>query len=516
MKSSLKVVGHGIPWMVSLIALVYACWLASSRIIYDFAGAHEGDGFIYMGVGRGILNGLLPYRDLFETKPPGMFLISALSAWLFDDLTLGNIIQGLADIGMVILVILPVVPLVQNRRRSEKTLWLIGVFCTATAIMLYAATRAGGFQTESIGALFVIAYLALLATTKDILSWPKTVLASFLLAIAVGLKEPFILIAIAGGLMLAGSMRTFFWNVVIPIVLALLAGTLLLAALGYLGAYVKLYLPVMLGQHIGVFGSPWLRGFAVQKVASDLWTFSPPFFLLIAGSFILSWRIAMKESHRYGFWLVCLRYLAALYILIFTVGLGGEFTGHHFGFAVPLYACVLWIAIRQIVLDESHWKAAIGGALVVGSILLFVQPDYQTLLTTAEVMKANNRMLAGQIDTVLDACNVERYLIVGDFPSAPYAYTKHSPLGPGFFQYALNTPVSWRRPDPFFIESFVANIETTPLFIMPKNGERPIVKPIADYIGQNFTTEIPTCASPIAFSEEVIMQFRINTFTLKP
>ena len=30
-------------------------------------------------IGHGILKGLVPYRDLYETKPPGIFLVSALS-----------------------------------------------------------------------------------------------------------------------------------------------------------------------------------------------------------------------------------------------------------------------------------------------------------------------------------------------------------------------------------------------------------------------------------------------------
>src|SRR5436305_907466 len=41
-----------------------------------------GDANVYFAMGRGWLHGLAPYRDLFEIKPPLIFLVAALSLGL--------------------------------------------------------------------------------------------------------------------------------------------------------------------------------------------------------------------------------------------------------------------------------------------------------------------------------------------------------------------------------------------------------------------------------------------------
>ena len=45
----------------------------------ELNAAYSVDDPLYWAVGRGILNGLKPYIDLFENKPPGIFWLSALS-----------------------------------------------------------------------------------------------------------------------------------------------------------------------------------------------------------------------------------------------------------------------------------------------------------------------------------------------------------------------------------------------------------------------------------------------------
>jgi hypothetical protein len=51
--------------------LIYILSAESQRSVSDY--------LLYTVVGRGILNGLTPYIDLFESKPPGMFLLAAVS-----------------------------------------------------------------------------------------------------------------------------------------------------------------------------------------------------------------------------------------------------------------------------------------------------------------------------------------------------------------------------------------------------------------------------------------------------
>lgn len=57
---------------LSLILLCFA-------IVVTALSNPPGDGSIFLAVGRAILNGRVPYVDLYETKPPGIFYLAALA-----------------------------------------------------------------------------------------------------------------------------------------------------------------------------------------------------------------------------------------------------------------------------------------------------------------------------------------------------------------------------------------------------------------------------------------------------
>src|SRR3989344_214048 len=50
---------------------------------------------IFFAMGRAILNGYTPYEDIFETKPPGLFVLAALSLGILKNTSLANIVQTL-------------------------------------------------------------------------------------------------------------------------------------------------------------------------------------------------------------------------------------------------------------------------------------------------------------------------------------------------------------------------------------------------------------------------------------
>src|SRR3989344_6822296 len=50
---------------------------------------------IFFAMGRAILNGYTPYEDIFETKPPGLFILAALSFGILKNTSLANIVQTL-------------------------------------------------------------------------------------------------------------------------------------------------------------------------------------------------------------------------------------------------------------------------------------------------------------------------------------------------------------------------------------------------------------------------------------
>jgi len=128
-------------------------------LLYELSGAFNAwDVNLYWTIGRGIINGILPYTGLFETKPPGIFILSALSFYFFDSTILTHIVQVLA------LLIIATVPLFAYILHSkEKSIFGIA-FSTLLGLLLalYTHERAGLVQVESFGAAFGILAILLM------------------------------------------------------------------------------------------------------------------------------------------------------------------------------------------------------------------------------------------------------------------------------------------------------------------------------------------------------------------
>ena len=59
------------------VAILVALGGLVAHVVFELSGVLHGDAMIFQTVGRGILNGIKPYSGLFETKPPGIFLMHA-------------------------------------------------------------------------------------------------------------------------------------------------------------------------------------------------------------------------------------------------------------------------------------------------------------------------------------------------------------------------------------------------------------------------------------------------------
>jgi hypothetical protein len=271
-----------------LLALAIAClraaWHLGQYLVVEYRMPIVGDEDLYFGVGRGILNGLKPYADLYESKPPGVFLLAALSLWL----TGGNRLYVLAHI--LAIAGLPFSLLVFSLRRagngSRCTRVFLGVlgFLFGCGLALYASYRSGGYQTEAFGALFGVLYVLLVAGPSRPPSWQRTGLAAACLLGALGMKEPFLFSLLAAALFLAEDLRWLVRNFALPLGIALAAGVVALGALGYLKPYLTIYLPDILAgrfpatrtylfEGMGQFKAPnplWLRGFSFMKVLADI------------------------------------------------------------------------------------------------------------------------------------------------------------------------------------------------------------------------------------------------------
>src|SRR3989344_4879344 len=252
---------------------------------------------IHWMMGRAILNGLTVYEDILETKPPGMFLLSAASHALFGNTFLGNVLHTTLLLYLPILFVYFAYTQVKNQEKTHKILVLALALLGSITLLRYILPHAGPWSPDFFGAAFSFLYLLVIADlrhaersaapsastavlrtsaqhdvgsakSKQVL---RIALASLALFAAIGIKEPFFLSTLAGALILLRTRRQFLYGWVIPFGLAAIAGILVLALFGWLDGYFTIYLPSMFGGYIQRHVLPfWQRGLAVDLVTQNL------------------------------------------------------------------------------------------------------------------------------------------------------------------------------------------------------------------------------------------------------
>lgn len=266
-----------------VVAAARMTWeLAERFVLFDAQVQFSVDAPLYFGVGRGILNGLVPYRDLFETKPPGMFVLAMLSLVVSGDERFAMVLQILALAGIPWLLVLFAANKTKHSGRLIRSYLLLLSFLFGSGLAFFTADHAGRFQTESFGAFAGIAYLVIMfwgsqhRPTKT-----QTLFGSLFLMGAVGLKEPFVLTLLAAAALLSRTRSEFFRTCIVPLAAAVCLGTLIIALLGWLHPYLMIYLREIFGgrlsesitYRLGADGGKlltqqpaWLRGFIVIRV----------------------------------------------------------------------------------------------------------------------------------------------------------------------------------------------------------------------------------------------------------
>jgi len=443
-----------------LWALLHLGW----RIAYEAGGPYTWDTTIYWAVGRGVLNGLTPWRDLFETKPAGIFMLSAAS-FALGGVYLNHLFQILA------LAIVALFPLLTFGRRGfgwqgRDGLVLFVLLLGGLLLALYVAERSGEVQVESFGAAG--AALAVWAMHgRAFASRPRArlVIGALGWMLALGMKEPFLFSLAGAGLLLLETPKAWLQRFCAPLALAALCGMLLLLLLGWLGAYFSDYLGYML-HYAGRGGSPWQRAFHVWRIWDDMNGFARGLgYLLLA--LAMSWLLLQTARARdhYGYLQAAIRLGLAFWLASLAVGLGGEYYNHHHVFAVPVFMALLAAtlpalsAVRDRLVWRLAWLAVIGAAAwAVLSLPNLNFPARQAHLTE----KADRaRAEAQYVDAVLDKQNLQRYLYVGFNGPQLFAYTRHSPYGPMFFQLQ-----DFIDHAPRFRDSYFAALAQTDLVVL--------------------------------------------------
>ncbi len=225
----------GWPSTSERLLLAAAILLTTGHFVYvGFLFARAGitnDAELYFALGRSWLNGLTFYRDLFETKPPLVFLLAALSIKLTNGASFYFVLQ------FVLLALLaPLVALATWRPDKSRPLFIVGLLFGLT-MAVETLHRSSGYEAEGFAILFATLPALVLVAKKDI-SYIEATFIAGCIAIAAMLKEPFLVSAVLAMFVVRVPQKLAY----ILLVTAVFCFTILWFA-GCLPEYFSIYLP---------------------------------------------------------------------------------------------------------------------------------------------------------------------------------------------------------------------------------------------------------------------------------
>ena len=492
--------------LIPLAVLIYNILVQIfSRMAEELTLSYTADAPIYWTVCKGILNGFKPYQDFYETKPPGIFLISALSFAITGDSFVTNIF---CFISLIIIGLSPAafVILYHSKNKCKNMPYiLLSVF--SALLFGIILMRSGAAQVESFGAAAAIVYILLISfidgkntSYKSPLIW----ISALFLMLSVMMKEPFLLVCIACALLFINSIKDLIKKLILPLIAGGGAGIILMLATGTFIPYLKYYLPNMLGSHVSRYGSPIARGFNFKVIFNDLGKFSACIqaliILLVVGVVILTiyrqYRrdetslaaIAERIYH-------ILKLFVIFYLTAFAVGLGGQYYNHHFVFAVPIYFALFCVFIA----DFNRLAKSDSGKYKVGAVCFFTAVAIISSAASAmlpkyeyDKQKVDNSLVsmhqdAAYVDQVLDTLGEERYQYFGFNGNVFYCFTTHLPQGPVFFQ----DPYNFSFEDNWFSQNLINQLNNCNVVIVQKINVGVLNDYVKNYLEENFTTTPP-------------------------
>lgn len=499
-----------ILWRILLlligIAAVRVTLDLGMRAWFELQCPEQWDASVYWAMGRGILNGLTPYKDLFDNKPPGIYLIAALSLLLSGGRTLGCFLQASVFVGITLIPTLYVgLRLLRHKRTVPAVVLLLSTYVFFGFLAQFTATRSGEFQTESFGAFFGILY-AIVIAHKESFTLRHTLVASLFLLCSIGIKEPFILPLAAVALLFAATPSMFTRAFIIPITIAAIVGSSFMLVVGWLGPYISIYLQEMLSVRTQGAGDPLSHALSLEKihhVATEFYVrFNAPFFgalslLMLCCIFYKIFKSPSlpKRIFQSGI------FLLALYLVITAVYLGGTliFT-HHFVVVIPFFAGIFLFSVKYCLSHFSFTARFLLFPVLV--LLLFVgtlRASYSQYLDLDHELRndrtwanANGVLAAPVLDALLDDCTLEQYQFIGRHGPMVYEYTKHSPMGPLFLQYNF----FFDEEHPQFHAAFLRQLDESQLIVVHSSAELGAFKERVDnYLAQYFTETPWSCAA---------------------
>lgn len=441
---------------------------------FEFSHAYNADTSLYWAVGRGMLHGLTPYKDMYENKPIGIFFISAVSFFLTDSPILCNVVS---IISVVITAVTPALSVMMYYRKnggSDKPyeLHVITPFfitlLSGICLAVYCEDRSGGFQVESIGTMFSLLFIISVCALKNSKSKKQvvlfTVLSALFISCAVMMKEPFLVIACAGALLFTDKIRDIIKCIVIPCVVGGISTVVVLVASGVLVPYLTIYIRQMFGTRLSGEVSAFTRARDIGAMTWDLVWFDKGFYAVVMAFLVLSVFAAAGRKNSESLFHT-LKIAIMIFLASFCVGMGGQYYNHHFIFAAPIIGSLMMCGGIQLYKFMKEKKFSSGKALACFGIIALIAFTNSLRMYGGDYTENFERVssYAAYVDRLLDYYDVDRYQYIGFNGEEVFiGLTKHLPQGPAFAQDRDN----FTTEDTWFSQKLLEQIDGSDIVIV--------------------------------------------------
>ena len=457
-----------------LFSLVVTLLIFRNILSFEMHHAYHADSPLYWTVGRGMLNGLTPYVDMYENKPIGVFLISAISFGLTGGTILCNIMSCLAAVMITFLPALILLNKYKNLKDEispvRKTAVFLTIMLCGLIIAVYSESRSWALQVEAIGAAFSVLFICLVAKLKTVQTRGKrvgvTILAALAISFAVMFKEPFVLVSVFGALLFIDNFREFLKNLLLPCVAGGVFVLIVLADGEVLIPYFTIYIKRMFETRLAGESSAFTRAGDLAKIFNDVKDFGAGLIYILIGFVILAilWAIYKKRSVA-SILFFAFKAAAAVFAASFCVGMGGQYYNHHFIFAVPVY-CAFLLFAGEALFELKPKKTVVRSAVIIlWSFVLFISTLSVGNHFAGDYTDRFNAISkkAEYVDAMLDFYHEDRYQYIGfNGEDVFIGLTKHSPQGPVFGQDSDN----FQSPDTWFSKKLIEQINESNIVIV--------------------------------------------------
>ncbi|WP_294413579.1 hypothetical protein [uncultured Ruminococcus sp.] len=472
-------------------------------ITYELSHAYTADAPLYWAVGRGMLNGLTPYSDMYENKPIGVFLLSAISFCFTDSTILCNWISILA---VIIIAFVPSLNIYDNMKKEllkynkdNKAICIYGFFCfwmilfCSTMLAIYAEERSGGFQVEAIGTACSLLYInsvrKMINAQSQKMLVARTVVTAVYISLTVMLKEPFLVVATICAFLFVDKFRDFIRVILIPDITGAVLTLALLGATGVLKPYFTIYIKHMFNTRLSDNSSTISKTGNIQMLESDIMSFNKILLLMILIAIVLTLIAVYKKSAKHIL-LHSAKVVAAVYLASFCVGLGGQYYNHHYIFAVPVYASVLMYggeSLNSIKVKNKYISGSIITLCIVAMANVFFSSE-TTYSGRYDEKYDSIKKNAQYVDELLDFYEVDRYQFLGfNGEDEFFGLTEHSPQGPSFAQ----DPDNFQTEDTWFFQQLMKQIDNSDIIILDSFSSVAIENKLNEILSTKFDKTPP-------------------------